>query len=184
MEKIRIKCPSCGAILEVADNPANVNKFATCPNCKQRNRFVDFLRIMPKTTPVATQSDETYMTTSTKGSVGYLIDKITGIKYTLKLGLQLIGRKTSKIPQAADIMIETTDRGMSREHLYIDVVRGTDGHFHVYAFNAKNQNATEINGTILADGDKVGLKNGDILRLCSTPLQYVGYLSDDETVLR
>lgn len=184
MEKIRIKCPYCGAILEVIDNPANEKRYATCPNCKQRNRFVDFLRVAPPVSPESSVNDETSMTRSQKGSIGYLIDKLSGIIYPLKEGVQLIGRKTSKIPQKADIMIETTDRGMSREHLFIEVVLGTDGHYHVYAFNAKNQNATTINGIVLSDGDKVGLKSGDILRLCSTPLQYFGSSIDDETVLR
>lgn len=171
--------------MEVVDNPANVNKYATCPNCKQRHRFVEYARVSPpKVTPAAAADDETSMTRTTKGSVGYLLDKTTGIKYPLKKGLQLVGRKSSRVPQNADIMIETTDRGMSREHLYLEVVRGTDGHYHVYASNAKNQNATDINGVILADGDKVGLKNGDVVRLCSTPLQYLEYVSDDETIIR
>lgn len=168
----------------MADNPANVNKYATCPNCKQRNRFVDFIKIVPKATPVELEDDETSMTRTTKGCIGYLLDKTTGIRYPLNKGIQLVGRKTSKVPQTADILIETTDRGMSREHLYVEVVRGTDGHYHVYASNAKNQNATDINGAILANGDKVGLKNGDVIRLCSTPLQYVEYSGEDETIVR
>ena len=35
MNTIRIKCPVCGAILNAKDDPSNVKKSVTCPNCKE-----------------------------------------------------------------------------------------------------------------------------------------------------
>ncbi len=182
METIRIKCPVCGAILEAVDNPANAEKSVKCPNCQQRNKFKDFKRILPTVSaPVASENDETQISCMRKESIGYLLDKATGRRYPLREGKQLVGRKPYKSPPKADIPIETTDQGMSREHLYIDVMAGRDGRFHVYASNAKNQNPTEINGIQLMDGDKVGIRHGDVIKLCDTKLVFVSTPVNDET---
>ena len=42
MNTIRIKCPVCGAILNAKDDPSNVKKSVTCPNCKERRKFTEF----------------------------------------------------------------------------------------------------------------------------------------------
>ena len=181
MDKIRIKCPVCGAILEALDDPANVEKNVKCPNCNQRNKFKDFKRIVPAPTPIASENDETQIATKRNDSVGYLLDRATYRRYPLREGKQLVGRKPHKNPPKADIPIETTDQGMSREHLYIEVMAGRDGRNHVYVSNAKNQNPTEINGVKLADGDKVGIRHGDVIKLCDTQLVYVGTPIDDAT---
>lgn len=178
MEIIRIKCPFCGAILETQDNPANYEKTITCPNCKTKNVFKDFKRVVPKIV-----NDETKIGFTREEEPGSLLDLQTLHQYPLKEGRNLIGRKTVKTPPKADIPIETTDNGMSREHLFIDVMRGRDGHFHAYASNAKNQNSTLVNGVELEDGDKLGLKNNDVLQLCDTKLRYLSYAFDDRTKL-
>ena len=181
MEKIRIKCPVCGAVLEALDNPANAEKNVKCPNCHQRNRFKDFKRIGFSPAQIPTANDETQIGQSQIGSAGYLLDKTTYRRYPLNEGRQIVGRKTHKTPSKADIPIETSDQGMSREHLCIEVMNGRDGRYHVYASNAKNQNPTEINGIRLEDGDKVGLRHGDVIKLCDTQLVYVGTPINDET---
>lgn len=183
MDKIRIKCPVCGAILEALDDPANVEKNVKCPNCNQRNKFKDFKLIVPSLTPIASENDETQVATKRNDSVGYLLDRETCRRYPLREGKQLIGRKPHKNPPKADIPIETTDQGMSREHLYIEVMSGRDGRYHVYVSNAKNLNSTEINGIVLADGDKVSIKHGDVLKLCDTQLVYISTPVNDETAL-
>ena len=183
MEKIQIKCPVCGALLEAFDDPANYTKNVTCPNCKHKGKFTSFLQ--PKVCPVAARpvNDDTVVSLSRKGSIGYLLDKITGQFYPLKEGRQIIGRKTTRTPSKADVPISTNDQGMSREHLCIDVILGNDAQYHVYASNAKNQNPTTINGKLLEANDKVGVKHGDIIRLCETPLQYVGTPINDSTII-
>jgi pSer/pThr/pTyr-binding forkhead associated (FHA) protein len=180
MERIRIKCPNCGAILEVIDNPANAGKNVTCPNCKVRNKYEDFKRVIPR---IEAEDDVTQIETRIKGTIGYLLQIDTGKQYPLKEGRNLVGRRPIKNPPKADIAIETTDNGMSREHLYIDVMKGRDGYYHVYASNAKNKNATTINGATLEDGDEIGLKHGDTLMLCDTQLRYVASPIEDDTEL-
>ena len=182
MDRIRIKCPFCGAILETLDNPANYEKNIVCPNCKTKNKFKDFKRVI--TRPVSSQEDDTtHFETKTKDTVGCLVDLLTQRKYLLKEGKNLIGRLTVKTPPLADIPIATQDMGMSRKHLFIDVIKGRDGRFHAYAYNASNKNATLINGVVLEDDDKIGLKHDDILTLCETKIRYVGGSIDDETDL-
>lgn len=181
MEKIRIKCPVCGAVLEALDDPANVGKNVRCPNCKQRNKFTDFKRIVPMAAPVPSEDDETQIAQKRNDSAGYLLDRATYRRYPLHEGKQIVGRKPHRSAPKADVPIETADQGMSREHLCLEVISGRDGRYHVYASNAKNQNPTEINGVKLADGDKVGIKHGDIIKLCDTQLVYVGTPVNDET---
>lgn len=180
MEKIRIKCPFCGALLETLDNPANFEKSIVCPNCKTKNKFKDFKRITPKPI-VSPEEDVTQFNGRAKDKIGCLVDIKTQRKYTLQEGNNLIGRRTIKTPSIADIPIETQDMGMSRKHLYIDVMMGRDGFFHAYAYNASNKNETLINGVLLEDDDKIGLKYGDVITLCETNLRYVGGAVEDKT---
>lgn len=180
MEKIRIKCPNCGAILEVVDNPANAGKNVTCPNCKVRNKYEAFKRVIIRG-PV--EDDSTQIGARKNEGIGYLMEELSRAQYPLKEGRNLVGRLTHKSLPKADVAIDTNDLGISRAHLYLDVVQGVDGHYHIYASNAKNKNETTINGVKLENGDKVGLKHGDVLKLCDTTLIYVGTPINDETEL-
>ena len=179
MEKIRIKCPVCGAILEAEDNPANFGKNVVCPNCKTRNKFSLFQRVQYR---AASEIDSTTeVRRVADANIGSLLDFSTGKKYHLREGRNLIGRMTYKTPPLATVPIVTENRRMSRSHLYIDVIKGADGHYHAYASNASNQNPTTINGMLLEDGDALSLKDQDVLSLSDTKLIYSGNHTDDET---
>lgn len=182
MEKVRIKCPVCGVILEAEDNPANNEKYVTCPNCKTRNKFSAF----PKVRPVSSSSPEdcTEIKAVTDDAIGALVDPETGRKYPLKEGRNLIGRMTHSAPSPASVPISTDNRRMSRSHLFIDVIRGADGRYHAYASNASNRNETRINGVLLEQEDKLSLKHQDRLSLSGTDLIYLGSRVNDETVIR
>lgn len=188
MNTIRIKCPVCGAILNAKDDPSNVKKSVTCPNCKERRKFTEFKIIVPTPPADRNQSeqpaDETQICVRRKEtSPGYLLDKATGKCYPLPVGEHVVGRMTSKSPSKADIPIETTDRGMSRLHMRIRCFLAQDGRYHVSVSNAENKNPTLVNGEPLPDGDVVGIKHGDILTLCDTRLEYVGTPVEDKTEL-
>lgn len=182
MEKIRIKCPVCGAVLEAVDNPSNYGKNVTCPNCKSRNKFSSFKQLTSHPAPVS-EISETEIKPVSHDTTGALMDPETGRIYPLEEGRNLIGRMTRNVPSKASIPISTDNRRMSRAHLYIDVVEGTDGHYHAYASNASNQNETTINGTVLEKEDKIGLKHQDRLSLSGTELIYLGSRINDETVI-
>ena len=190
MNTIQIKCPVCGAILNAKDDPSNVRKSVTCPNCRERRKFTEFKVIVPvDPSPVdAGQepvADETQVVLRRRpeSSPGYLLDKATGQCYPIPAGEHFIGRKTSKSPSKADIAIETTDRGMSRLHLKVLCSLAQDGRYHVSVANAENKNPTLVNGERLVDGDVVGIKHGDILTLCETRLEFVGNPVEDRTEL-
>ena len=75
-EKIKIKCPNCGAILEALDDPSNNDKSVLCPNCRVRNRFSDFKRVTPKVI-----DDETQVCFFIKDTIGFLVDETTKLRY-------------------------------------------------------------------------------------------------------
>ena len=189
MNTIRIKCPVCGAILNAKDDPSNIRKNVTCPNCKERQKFTEVKVIVPVTPSAGgvgqeTASDDTQVCVrGRESSPGYLLDKTTGKSYPLTPGDHIAGRKTSKSPSRADIAIETTDRGMSRMHMKILCAIAQDGRYHVSVSNADNKNPTLINGEPLLDGDVVGIKHGDIITLCETRLEYICNQVEDRTEL-
>lgn len=179
METVRIKCPVCGAILTVADNPSNVGKSVKCPVCKEKHPFTEFKAVQM----IKEDSDRTSLGMNlppedktqlpVKPSVvsfGYLFDETKNRKYTLTSGTNLIGRKTYQTASAASIPIETEDLGFSRRHLYIDVMKGPDGIIRHYAYNAANKNETTINGVRIEVGDKLILHDSDVIRSASTTL--------------
>lgn len=169
MEKIKVKCPFCGKILIVADDPANMGKKLRCPVCKESSVYEDFKRVAGPEVSDATQvifvSESTPVTFILK-------DKTTGYKYSLNLGRNLIGRMTYKSKPKADVPIKTKDMGFSREHLFIEIVKGCDGVFHCYAVNASNKNDTFINGEKLHDSDKMAIKDGDQIKSSLTTLVF------------
>lgn len=177
METIRIKCPNCGAVLGAVDHPANAQKMVVCPNCKVRNRFVDFKRVTPSKV-----DDETRMDMFVEGPIGSLVDEKTHKEYPLKEGRNLVGRKPVRDVPKADIPIETDDKGLSRAHLYIDVIKGRDGRWHYYASNASNKNETRINGVKLEDDDRIGITHDDRITSSETTLRFEGTIIDDETL--
>ena len=181
MDTIRIKCPTCGAILTVADSPANVGKSVKCPVCKEKHLFAEFKLIQA----VKEDSDRTSLGMNItaedrtqlpqKSSVftfGYLLDEARQKKYTLVSGVNLIGRKTYQTASVASVPIETDDLCFSRKHLYIEAIKGPDGIIRHYAYNAANKNETTINGTRLGDGDKLILHDSDVIRSGNTTLVF------------
>ena len=167
MEKIKIKCPFCGKILIVNDDPANAGKRLRCPACKEASIFEDFKRVVEQKVSDETEINMSHKTVSATFS---LTDKLTGKSYKLHQGRNLVGRMTYKTAPKADIPICTENMGFSREHLYIEIVRGCDGVFHCYVSNASNKNDTFINGELLSGEDKIGLENGDQIKSSSTTL--------------
>ena len=194
MNIIRIKCPICGAELDVYDDPANVKKSVKCPNCNVKNPFKDFKRVVhakevPPTPPSGNQkpqqepdeAEKTQIKTKKKPNVdpGFFKDEATGMRYDIPDGSSTLGRKTTKTPSKADVPISTSDNYMSRIHMKVQATIGKDGLYHVYVSNADNKNPTFINGKELKGDDVLGLKHGDNLQLGDTVLVYSSSSSDE-----
>lgn len=180
METIKIKCPNCGAILTVVDSPANDGKSVKCPVCKMANPFTSFKFVKPKVTEEEDRTnlggnfsseDCTRLPDYHKAeNIGYLWDDTAKMRYDLQEGINLIGRMTYQSVPVATVPVKTEDRGFSRKHMNIEVVKGADSVFRYYVYNAENKNPTTINGVQLNSNDKIILHNGDVIRSSSIVL--------------
>jgi phage FluMu protein Com len=180
METIKIKCPNCGAILAVVDSPANVGKSVKCPVCKVSNLFSNFKSVRPKISeeedrtnlgPNLCSEDKTCLPELNKvEKIGYLWDNSNNTRYNLKEGVNLIGRMTYQSAPVATVPVKTDDRGFSRKHMNIEVVKGSDQVFRYYVYNAENKNPTTVNGVLIGTNDKIILHNGDLIKSSSTEL--------------
>lgn len=182
MTTIKIKCPNCGAILTVADDPSNSGKSVKCPVCKQSHPFVNFKAVKPR---VVEEDDKTSIgfggdldektclpDLEKKETIGSLLDKSSQMTYPLSEGLNLVGRMTCQSASPANVAIKTEDRGFSRKHLYINVVKGADNVVRYHAYNAENKNSTTINGVLLSSTDKMILHDGDVIKSSTTELVF------------
>ena len=179
MDTIKIKCPNCGAILSVLDDPSNKGKSVRCPACNEKHKFLEFKLVTPMLDDDKTRiggtsqsEDKTELPNISRSSIGYLLHELNGHKYVLSEGINLIGRKTYQQAPLASVPIETDDRGFSRKHLFIEVTKGSDGIYRHYAYNAANMNATTVNETKLEEGDKVILHTGDRIESSKTVLVF------------
>jgi pSer/pThr/pTyr-binding forkhead associated (FHA) protein len=104
--------------------------------------------------------------------VGWLVvhDENTASQtLTLKEGRNVIGRKSPDKP--CEIMIDTTDTHMSRNHSVIDVNRRADGHYQYVISDCGSTNGTFINANErqkLSSYDRIFLKDGDTIQLGRT----------------
>lgn len=192
-EIIKIKCPHCGAVLAIKNQPGIENMSATCPNCKTRSKFVEFKRVVAKPKPVFDAGDETdYRANNDKTSfppgasseetafrtdseetyvsqTGHLRVLGTGQILKLELGENTIGRKATT--STAKLQIDTPNRKVSRNHSLIEVklVNGKTKH---YFSNTENKNQTLINGSVVEDGDKIILNDGDQIQMSEVALKF------------
>lgn len=180
METIRIKCPNCGAILTVADSPANESKTLKCPVCKITNPFTRYKSVAPR---VSEEEDRTNLAVNLveedrtclpdfqrAETIGYLWDSVAKVRYQLSPGINVIGRMTYQSAPAATVPITTEDRGFSRKHMNIEVAKGSDMALRYYIFNAENKNPTSVNGIQINGSDRIVLHNDDVIKSSNTEL--------------
>lgn len=183
MNEIKIKCPKCGKILRLADNPNINNAVFTCPVCKEKNKVGVCQRIVdapvqnisseetqyffPSSAP---SGDETQIAGSSvqQPGIGYFIDN-NGRTYKLHLGVSTIGRKAST--SYALVQIYTEDRYMSRNHAIIEVKNAGGQIIHILRHGA-GKNSSYINGTIMQGSDQFILNDGDRLTFGKTELTF------------
>lgn len=104
--------------------------------------------------------------------VGWLVvhDENTAAQtLTLKEGRNVVGRKSPDKP--CEVMIDTTDVHMSRNHSIIEVIRRADGHYQYLISDCGSTNGTFINASErhkLSSQDRVFIKDGDTIQLGRT----------------
>lgn len=173
MEKIKIKCPNDGGILTVQKVIDIESKFVTCPTCKQRMKFTDFKVIQDS------EEETTILGMGKNMIIGKLTVKSTGQSYQLKMGKNVIGRKSPK--SSADMQIDCPNNRMSREHLIVEVRKTpTEGFVHYARLFKGHVNATFVNDLELEEGDEVILKNKNIIKLPDVDVEFT-LPDEDET---
>jgi hypothetical protein len=193
-EIIKIKCPHCGAILAVKNQPNLAKKNVTCPNCKLTFPFTQFKGITsnvsnddPETQypdegsqrdphydeDRTTQYDEkTKIGNSNKFILGQVTVVTNGRSYHLKPGRNIIGRKG--VNSNANFQIDTEGkRAMSREHIVIEVKKvPAKGFIHYVSLYKEKVNKTFIGNEPLLYGDCIVLNHGDMIKLPDATLRF------------
>ena len=188
MQTKRIKCPSCGVVLDVQNSKNELVKQITCPKCKavlqvkfppQQEPLEAKTYYAPPKQPVA-DNGATQLASSSYGATQLVTDtpKIStsakllydGISYPLEEGQNIIGRKgnTSK----ATIQIATEDRYMSRQHCSITVTTLPDETKKAVLSNYQNKNLTSIDGQPIETGDAIRLTEGNSITMGHTTITF------------
>lgn len=187
MEKLRIKCPKCGAVLQVNKVDNIENRLILCYVCKETSR--GFKEYIPKRTQVSSSdetqygplSDETqystggdetqYCPSAPKSlSFGKLVDVASGRCYPLSAGMNIVGRQATT--STAAVQITTDDRHMSRSHAKIEVKTFPDGEAICYLSNSENKNPTYVNNRLVENADRIILQNGDMLKFGTVNIKF------------
>ena len=192
METKRIKCPSCGVLLDVRNSQNEAVKMITCPQCKAQLRVM-FARNNGETQFVGGSNGETQYVNRDSGETRY-VDQNSSVpsdetifagkkatlspgyltcgsqKYPLEFGNNVIGRKATT--SQATVQIVTDDRYMSRQHLAIQVIKVSSDKVRVVVANYHNKNASFVNGQLLNEGDQLILSEGSTIKMGNTIVVY------------
>lgn len=186
MQTKRIKCPSCGVVLDVKNSKNEEVKQIVCPQCKciLQIRFALPKEPMEAHTfivPIGSNSDcatqlacdangATQLATSTHKTTTSAKLLFDGISYELEEGQNIIGRKgtTSK----ATVQIATEDRYMSRQHCAINISALPDGSKKAVLSNYQNKNLTSVDGREIETGDAIRLTDGNAITMGHTTVTF------------
>lgn len=158
-EKPLLKCPKCNTVNKVDLSAYQQTKNNNLSNNNISQKFDDEKTIIEKQ-PI------------NKEEVGWIVvhDENTKVQtYPLRLGKNVIGRKSVSKP--CDIMIETNDKYMSRNHCAIEVVKNKRGQYDYIIYEVSATNGTFINASIdkkLSRYDQIYLKDGDTIQMGHT----------------
>jgi len=181
---VKIKCPGCGSILPVRNQPDLEKKSVTCPVCKKKSRIADCQKIKEQKEDDATQyrfdsknNDEEERTTLNREytvPLGRLVNMQTGSVHRLSLGKNTIGRKVAEPLPSVTIAIEETQtkNSMSREHAVIEVTRLANGSYRHFLSNWNNKNATSVNGRPLVEADRIVLSGEEIIKMGQVSVRF------------
>ncbi len=170
---IKVGCPVCGTVLSVKNQEGIESKIVTCPVCKTKSPFRSFKRILneygeePTEYPEEGEKPNAGQTAINDG-LNYILGRINvpsvSLSFRLKMGKNVIGRKAAA--SSAGCQIPCANKRMSREHLVIEIKKVPGKGFVHYASLFKEKvNATYVNNHLLEYGDKIILKNHDVIKL-------------------
>ena len=188
MQTKRIKCPSCGVVLDVKNSKNEEVKQITCPQCQT----VLQVRFSPQQEPIeaptyyapkSSAADNgvtqlaggaygaTQLATSLPKTGMSAMLMYDGVSYELSEGQNIVGRKgtTSK----ATIQIATEDHYMSRQHCIINITTLPDGTIKAVLSNYQNKNLTTVGGHEIEAGDAIRLSDGNQITMGHTTVTFI-----------
>ena len=193
-----INCPGCDCQLSVHDSTFNVRiPNLTCPVCnhtfKPDTNLVNSIlaqaykeqqkinALQQITNEAATQKQVKIKEPEpppppAKKEAGWLTveDNLTLLQtYPLWIGKNMVGRKSKEKP--CDIMIETQDMSMGRNHFWIEVTQNEYGNIDFILCDNKTVNHTYIVTNKIKEvgaDDRFLLTDGDILRAGKTKIYF------------
>ena len=163
-----VLCKHCPAKIKIPDTAFDRGTpTVICPICK--NHFKPDAPLPPVNPEPATPRTETDTKPIQVASedAGWLVvhdEKTQQQTLSLKAGRQTIGRISTIEGKKADLMIETEDEYMSRQHFIISVERNPSGGYGYFLSDNSSKNRTLINKKAMNKGDEYILKDGDIIQ--------------------
>ena len=162
---MKVKCSKCGNVLVIADDKLPKNKKKAMVKCKKCNHAIVFT--IPDAGEIEGEATEVSNDNTLKIQSAKLLEIQTGKEHILKLGKNIIGRKT-------DISIEG-DRYISRLHCLIEMKKVSWGIEITISDDGTETGKPSTNGTFykekrISKFDKIVLKNGDKIRVGRTNL--------------
>ena len=192
---IIVKCPMCGGLSEVPKMSGIESKNVKCAVCHYRNKFTDYKIVNKKAddpeTDYGNHSASSFNDKASEGvtriresinnSIGLLRVMETNQTYQCKSGRNIVGRKATSSQADFQISLLSEQRRLSREHIVVEVKKKPGkGYVHILSLVKELVNVTYINETVLEYGDKIVLKNRDVIRLPHVTLLFT-IPDDDET---
>lgn len=165
-----VKCGNCRVQLQFDESSLNPQRPAVkCPKCGAINRIPlnkpseeTQVQPPPQQQPDVHAHEKTQLMTANEEvepeELGWIIvhdENAPTQTFPLKKGQNIIGRKSLSKP--ADIMIETQDKYMSRNHCIIEVNKASAGQGYEYIIS----DVGSTNGTFINADDQNRLKEGD-----------------------
>lgn len=184
MQTKRVKCPTCGVVLDVKNSKNETLKQINCPQCNTllQVMFVPAQEPLTAKTFYAPKQTRDNAATQLASKAGMGQEPISteekqraelvfqGQSYPLSEGVNVIGRcgTTSK----ATVQIKTNDLYMSRQHAQIEVTTLADGKIKAVLSNYQNKNQTTIDGQAIEADDKIRLADGNAITMGKTTVTF------------
>ena len=159
-----ILCKNCQAKIKVADSAFDRGiPTVICPKCNKQ--FKPDVTAGARAEGSVSTEDTRLMPDNTE--VGWLVvhdEKTKQQTLPLKPGKQSIGRISSIAGKKADLMIETSDDYMSRQHFTICVENKSSGERRYCLSDNSSKNRTLLNKKQVKKEDEYILRDGDVIQ--------------------
>jgi hypothetical protein len=176
---ISFSCKNCSGAVVIAKEAYEMGVSVVCPSCKKiQTPSGNYSDVLPAVTmqasPKPAEAPKVEAVRPDFGSLLFDNEKKQRLKFLLKPGVQIVGRKDTAKP--CNIMVETSDTTMSRSHFTIELIPSRSGNYECHLSDNNSVNSTVVkSGTeinVIRHGDIAILKDGDQITAGKTLLTY------------